>query len=141
MALGGGNGAFDVPPVGSRHDPDALANVGRAGVVRAEHSPARIEPQRGQISEHDVEPATGEKGGVLHEDVPGSNLANDSGHLHPEPAALSGDASSAPGCANVLAGEAPADEVDVPAPRSPVEGADVVPDGEAGEHAVSLAGE
>jgi predicted glycoside hydrolase/deacetylase ChbG (UPF0249 family) len=40
-----------------------------------------------------------------------------------------------------LAREPAADDVDVPAPRAPVEGSNVIPYGEAIEHAVALSGE
>jgi hypothetical protein len=36
-------------------DEDALSAVGRADVARSEHVPFRIEPERGQVTEDDVE--------------------------------------------------------------------------------------
>src|SRR5574337_1720027 len=40
---------------GVGHDPDSLALVGGAAVVCSEHSPSRIEPHRGQVSEYGSE--------------------------------------------------------------------------------------
>lgn len=110
-----------------------------ANVPRSQHIPSRIKPERGQVTEDDSEPARSEHWGVLHEDVTGSNLANDASELAPEAGSLALDAGAAPRARDVLAGEPAADDVDEPAPGQPVEGADVVPDGERVEHAVALA--
>jgi hypothetical protein len=71
----------------------------------------------------------------------GSYFANDPGHLHPQPAALSVEAAPASCSRDVLAREASGDDIDVSAPRSPVEGPNVVPHGEAWEVSVALPGE
>jgi hypothetical protein len=64
-------------------DPDPRPDVGSSGVVRSEHSPFRIEPHRGQVTEDDVKPSKSEHWRVLHEHESGSNFANDSRHLSP----------------------------------------------------------
>jgi hypothetical protein len=133
-------GLFSFPaPVGvGSHDPDAVSTVRGANVASSQHVPSRIVPERGQVTEHDIESAISEIWAVLHESVDRSNFANDASELRPEPGALASEAESAAGARDVLAGEAAADDVDMPAPGPPVEGADVVPDGEALEHAVPL---
>jgi hypothetical protein len=67
-------------------------------------------------------------------------LANDPGHLGPQSAALSVKSIALSGNANVLTGEASGDDIDVSAPRLPVEGSDVIPDRKGGEHSVPLSG-
>jgi hypothetical protein len=134
-----------LPPFPGRHgvgqNPDSLSLVWRTNVARAQHTPFRIIPQRGQVSENSSKPARSEHWGVFHEDVAGSYLANDSGHVVPHSAARSVDSCASSGCADVLAWEAPADDIDAPAPRFPVEGLHVVPDWEAGQASVPLSGE
>lgn len=115
--------------------------MGGADVARSQHIPTRIKPERGQITEDDTEPARSEHWGVLHEDVGGSNLANDASELSPETAALAIDAGALARARDVLAREAAADDVDVPTPGLPIEGADVIPDGEGLEVPVSLPSE
>jgi hypothetical protein len=74
----------------------------------------------GQVSENSTDrasvpalPLPGEKGGdVLHDDVAGSKLANDPGELGPKTRAGAVDARSSAGAAEVLTGEAAAEEVD-----------------------------
>jgi len=73
--------------------------------------PFRIIPERGQGSENTVKPSTKQSCDVLHDDVLRSKFANKTGVLCPEarPFALNPCASS--GDADVLAGEAPADDI------------------------------
>jgi hypothetical protein len=110
-------------------------------MVRAQHTPLRIETQRGQVPENSTEPPNSEHWGVLHEDVTGSYLANDTSEFRPESGLLPVDAGAFAGAGDVLAGEAAGDDVDVAAPLVPVEGPDVVPDGELGQASVALSGE
>jgi hypothetical protein len=123
--------------VGS-HDPHTVSSMRSADVVSSQHIPARIKPERGQVTEDDSEAARSEHWGVLHEHVGGSNLANDASEVAPEPTALALDAGAAPGARDVLAREPAADDVDVSAPGRAGEGADVIPDGERVELSVSL---
>jgi hypothetical protein len=126
---------------GVGHDPDPLTLVSCSNIASREHSPSRIEPHRGQVSENNVKPPRSEHWRVLHEDVSGSNFANDPGHLHPESAALTREPCAFACRADVLTGEPAADDIDTSAPWVPVEGSHVVPDREAREDAVSLSGE
>jgi hypothetical protein len=77
-------------------DPDAVPLVRCPGVVRPQHSPFRIVPQRGQVPENSVESPRSEEWGVFHEHESGSNLANDPGELGPEAAALPTDSGTLP---------------------------------------------
>lgn len=122
-------------------DPDALSLVRGTNVFRSQHSPLRIEPHRGQVSENSAEPPRSKNWAVLHEDVLRSYLANDPGHFAPESAGLPVDARSTTGRADVCAWESSADNVNGAVPRPPVECFDVVPDREARENAVALPGE
>jgi hypothetical protein len=90
--------------------------------------PLRVIPCFGQVSENSsdwrpVPPLSfpgEERGHVLHDDVAGSKLTNDSGELGPKTRAGAIDSGAVAGGAEVLAGEAAADEVD----RREVERAD-----------------
>jgi len=70
--------------LGVGHDPDPFSSMRRPDVASAQHIPARIEPERGQISENDAEPSSSEIWGVLHEHVARSNLANDASEVNPQ---------------------------------------------------------
>src|SRR3954470_1546290 len=100
----------------------------RSDAVRSQHEPFRIEPERGQVTEDDVEPANNESCDVFHEDVARSYLANDASEVSPESAALASDPGAVPGVADVLAREAASNAIHEAAPRSAVEGGNVVPD-------------
>jgi hypothetical protein len=73
--------------------------------------PLRIKPERGQVPENDIQPSTKQSCDVFHDDVRGMNLANNSGVLFPQTAALAPNPSALAGDADVLAGEPSADNV------------------------------
>ena len=133
-ALVGVGHAFPV----SRDDPDPVTLVRCPGMVRSEHSPLRIEPHRGQVSENDSEPPRSEHWRVLHEDEPGSNLANDPRHLHPEAGSLSFDPRSLAGGADVLAWKPARYDVNSSSPWPSVKAAHVIPDGKRRQCSVVL---
>jgi len=60
--------------------------------------------------------------------------------MRPKPGSLSGDACAFSGSADVLTGASPGDNVNPSAPGPSVEGANVVPDREVGQHPVTLSG-
>jgi hypothetical protein len=62
---------------------DSLPSMGRTDLRRRETVPFRIEPERGQVSENVSKSARKEPWHVLHEDVSGSKLANETGELSP----------------------------------------------------------
>jgi len=102
------------------------------GVVRSEHSPSSIIPQRGQVGENSSEVApiidSKEVWGVLHEDELRSHLANDSCELGPESAAISGEAGLLSGDGNVLTGKPARNDVNTASPSCSVKCANIVPD-------------
>src|SRR5690606_31005572 len=98
-----------------------------AGMDSAEHAPARIIPQRGQVPENSSETPGNEHWTVFHEDVSRSYLVNDSGHLTPEARALAVDACSLSGGADVLTGKAARNDINAASPRSAVKGSHVIP--------------
>jgi hypothetical protein len=124
---------FDAIGVGTSsipgNDPDAVAFVGCANVPGSEHCPFRIEPERGKVSEDDVESSSKEPWDVLSDDVAGSKKANESGELGPEPP-LVGLRESLTGETDGLAGEAAGEHVDSGCVGS--DGADVAVTGDVG---------
>jgi len=98
-----------------------------AHVACAEHVPRRIEPERGQVTEHFTESPPVVSGkeprDVLHEHESRSHVSNDPAILAPEARPLAAESCALSGEADVLAGEAAADEVDG---GESVDGADVV---------------
>jgi hypothetical protein len=73
--------------------------------------PLRIKPERGQVAENVSKPPKSECCDVFHNNVEGSNFANNSGVLTPKPGPLAGKPRSTSGHANVLTGEPTADDV------------------------------
>jgi hypothetical protein len=119
-------------------NPDSFSAVRCAGMVSSQHSPFRIIPHLGQVSNHSSKPARSEHWRVLHEHESRFHLANDSGHFRPEPASLSGDTGPISGDADVLAWKSTSDNVDQPSPRLPVKGPHIVPDWERLKDSVAL---
>jgi hypothetical protein len=131
-----------VPPftplgVGSEN-PDSFAEVVKAGFGRSVHSPLRIEPERGQVSENDSKPSRSECWAVFHEDVSWSHLANDSGHLAPEAAARAIDADALSRRGDVLTGKPSRNHVNNASPWPPVESSHVRPNWEWPEKSIGL---
>jgi len=73
--------------------------------------PLRIIPARGQVPENFVEPPMKEVCDVLHDDVPGSHVANDARHLLPEPAPRPLDPDARPGPRDIGAGEPSGEDI------------------------------
>jgi hypothetical protein len=103
--------AFVLLASGVGNNPDAVAAVMGTNGGSRYAVPFRIIPERGQVSENVSKPSTKQSCDVFHEDVSRSNFANNSGVLSPQPAALAGKSSALSRKANVLAGEAAADNV------------------------------
>jgi hypothetical protein len=114
--------------------------VRRSNVGSSQHCPFAVIPERGQITEDDSESSSNECLTVFHEDVSGSNLANDPRHVSPHSAALSGDACAFPSNADVLARKTARYNVNNSAPRSAVKALNVIPNRERREKAVILSG-
>jgi hypothetical protein len=94
------------------------------------HSPPRIIPHRGQVSENDSESPRSESWGVFHVDVPRHHLANDAGELSPQPGALASESFATAGKADILARESTRYHVNKAAPWSSVKGAHIIPNRE-----------
>jgi len=111
--------------VGQKEDP--LPAVRCAHVACAEQIPRRIEPERGQVTEHLAESppivSGKEPRDVLHEHEVRSHVSNDPAILTPEARPLAAEPGALSGEADVLTWEPAADDVDS---RESVDGTDVV---------------
>lgn len=97
---------------GVGHKPDTVPPVRGANGGSRNAVPLRVIPARGQVSENSPESSSKESCDVLHDDVPGSKLANESCVLGPKTRAGTVDPGSAAGEGEVLAGEPAAEDVD-----------------------------
>jgi hypothetical protein len=112
----------------------------RTDIGSSQHCPLAVIPERGQVTEDNSESSSKQSWAVFHEDESGSNFANDARHVGPHPAALSGDACSLAGNADVLARESSRHHINTSSPRLAVKGANVIPNREGREKAVILSG-
>jgi hypothetical protein len=119
-------------------NPDALAQMGSAGICRRNDSPFRIEPHRGQVSENSSESPRSEHWAVFHEDDSWSYLANDASHFRPESASLAIDSFASPCCADVLTGKAASHDINNSSPWPSVKRANVIPDRKRREGSIVL---
>jgi len=131
--------SLQIEEVGRCSDnPHALSVDTKAGAESSQTAVPSHVAQRGQIGSDSGCSSKSKCCGVLHEHVAGSNFANDSEHLRPEAASFGFDSCAFSSKADVLTGEASADDIDASAPRCSVEGSDVVPNGERRKDTVSL---
>jgi hypothetical protein len=100
--------------------------VGRAKGSSGNDLPFRVIPARGQITDDSIQSEAKQSATVLHDDVSGSNLANDPVVFGPQPASLAVDPGPLPGVADVLAREPAADEVGTLGEHVGAQGADVI---------------
>jgi len=131
----------DVPSMlafGVGQNPDPFSQVRSTGVGRRNNSPPCIEPHLGKVAKHSPESSRNESWRVLHEDVTGSNFANDSGHFDPQARSFAVDSCSLSGNANILARESAANDIDDSSPGLSVECPHVVPNGKPGQDSVPL---
>lgn len=106
---------------------ESLATVRRTDVRRSHKIPLRIEPERGKVGQHSIEPKAKVSGDVLEEDERRSRLRDDAADLGPE-VSLVALAELLPGDAEGLAGVSRNDEIHAATPALAVEGAEIVPD-------------
>jgi hypothetical protein len=106
-----------------------ISAVRGANVSSAQHSPSRIKPESGQVSEPPFEAIGMSKSApdIFQQDAVRSYFANDPRHVRPEIAVVVGPALLA-GVGVGLARESSSDEIHRSAPRAAVEGAEIVPD-------------
>ena len=88
--------SFAMCAVGVGHKPEPVPLVRSPDIGSSQHCPAAVIPDRGQITEDNSKSSSNECWTVFHEDVTGSNFANDPRHVLPHSAALSGDACAPP---------------------------------------------
>lgn len=122
-------------------DPKSLADMWGAHIIRSQHTPRSIIPCCGQRPEYGSESPSKQHWAVFHKDPLGLHFANDSVHLVPQAAARAFKPSAFSSHGNILTREAAGDDIDLAAPWGAIEGADVIPQREAGQLAVTLAGE
>jgi hypothetical protein len=103
--------AFASPAVGVGNNPDSVASVRGTNGESRYAVPLRIKPDLGKVSEYLVQPSSKQRCDVLHDDVAGSNLANNSGVLGPETRASALNSCALACDGDILAGESAADEV------------------------------
>jgi hypothetical protein len=120
------------------HKPKAVPLVRRSDIGRSQHSPPRVIPERGQVTEHSSESPSNEGWAVLHEHDAGSNFANHPRHVRPHSRSLAVDPCALTGNADVLARKAARNHVNTAAPRVSVKGPNVIPNREGREKAVVL---
>jgi hypothetical protein len=114
--------------LGVGNEPDPVTSVRGANGCCWDTIPDRIIPARGQVSENVSQPETKQAWYVLHDDIEGSNFANEAGILAPEARALTLKASALSSEADVLTREPATYDVDcnsVSGQSVSVEGADV----------------
>lgn len=109
-----------LPPsdVGVGNNPDPVAAMRGAQVGSRYAVPLRVIPDRGQVTQDDGESAASEDGDVLDNHEAGPKIANESGKMEPEAGPRACNTSVLAGLAEVLAGEAAADDIDGSVPSS-----------------------
>ena len=108
-------------------DEEPFPSVWGTKVSRAHNAPFRIEPEPGKVSEHSLEAQGKVPADILQEDEAGSYLAKDPSNVRPK-VPLVGLASPLARDGEGLAGVAGRDEIHSAAPRSAIEGREIVPD-------------
>ena len=123
-----GVGQFAASFVSSEgEDEDSLSLVRRSDIGRSEHTPFRIEPERGKVGKNVGEPKRNVPCDVLEESQAGSRLGEDASDLGPQ-MSLVGISESFACLAERLAGVSACDEIHASTPRTSVEGSEVRPD-------------
>src|SRR3989337_2377731 len=80
--------------LGAGHNEDAPAEVLSTDGGSRNALPLRVIPDRGQVAENFSHSGRKEPWDVFHEDISGSNRANDSEELGPEPSVIAGSLSA-----------------------------------------------
>lgn len=119
-------------------NPDSFSDVWSTNVRRSEHSPFRIEPEFGQVSENSVNPPRSEHWRVFHVCVSRSYLANDPRHFAPESGAFAVEPVSGSGAGNVLARKPSRYHVNNASPWSAVKTRNVRPNREGRDKSIGL---
>jgi len=104
----------------------------------SQHTPSNVIPQAVKALDDGAEATGTQERTVFREDKRRPNRLNAAQILKPQTATASGKSCTFTRCADVLAGEASCDDVDVVGEGSGIESGDVVPDGEGVEVPVAL---
>jgi hypothetical protein len=123
------------------HNPDALSQMGSAGIGRRKHSPFNIEPHLGQVSKNSSESPRSEHWAVFHFNSLWSNFANDPRHFCPKSASLSIESVTCSSGTDVLAGKSASHNVSNSSPSASVKCSNVIPNRERWKGAVVLTGD
>jgi hypothetical protein len=94
------------------NDPEALSGMWRANRGSRYAMPLRIVPEGGQVSENSVHPSTKQLCDVFHENVVGSNLANEARVFSPKTGSLPVKTARRASPREILAREPTADDID-----------------------------
>jgi len=109
-------------------------------MMRSQHSPSRIIPHRGKITEDHGKTSGNKQRAVFHKHETRSNLTNNARHFLPQTGPSSCDTRSFSSRANILTGEASADDINSTMPGFTIKGAHVIPDWESVKTSVRLSG-
>jgi hypothetical protein len=119
--------AFGSFPAGDGQEPETLPLVWGANCTRREHTPLRIEPEEGKVTQNSSKTSSNNPWDVFQHDESRSHLSDNPADVGPYPSIvvstelLTGDAER-------LAREARSDDVNASTPRCAVKGAHIVPD-------------
>lgn len=101
-----------IDALGVANNPDPISGMWGANGGSLYAMPFCIIPERGQVSENDVEPSTKQSCDILHDKELWSNRANKTDDFRPQPRSLASQARAAARVAKVLTREPAADDID-----------------------------
>jgi hypothetical protein len=125
--------AFGLP-----HNPDPIPLVRRTGVDCSQHTPLRIIPHFGKITEDSGKSSSHKHRAVFHKYLSRSNFTDDSCHMSPHGRSLSVDSCAFSGARYVLTGKASRNDINTASPLLSVKRLNVIPDRERRENTVVL---
>lgn len=96
---------------GVGYNPEAIPPVRRVKGVKRDTMPLRIIPERAELAEHGFQSTRAKDRTVLKDDSPWPKIGDEADNLTPKPTLRPLRSSHSAGEADVLAGEAPADDV------------------------------
>ena len=101
--------------------------MGCSNCTRREHTPLRIEPEEGNVTQNSSKTCSNNPWDVLQDEVARSHFSDNPTDVGPDPS-LVVSTELLTGHAERLAREARSDDVNASTPRCAVKGADIVPD-------------
>jgi hypothetical protein len=124
--------------LGDGNDPHAFSLVVRTDVPSSQYPDSSHIPHADKSLDDGGQPLGTKLRTVFREHKRRPHLVNNSEHLEYKARTCSGNSATLTRCADVLAGESPTDDIDMSAPWTPIEGADIVPDWELWQTSVPL---